>query len=464
MNKILKIIKKYQWVFIGLVSLFLIYIAFSFIKNTVVKNGFFDKYSVLTVSGDDTFSYNKILLNGKVVEKTKEDWTNVLPIPGTLQYVLMTSSYSKGHDIQCGNTTIPKKVEQFYDSENAWCVEHNGKYLVSITPTQYYYYDADNIVYEQCLQSGYYESFDEGKGFNGCAERGLFLNEKQIATTKEKVGINDLTKKTRLEDSLSFNFHPSKKLGDSIIYSTSESTYAYNILSGKTTNFSTKLEDIFLTNQGETIFVQTASSLINKTFLSLGKVTFNGKVYTNVYSAKYVDGRFYILRITDFAEEKAGAITENVITYELLKDGKKIENLEVAGITPYSYSVDAIQQFPLCDTSTIVCIYEGGHYAYKNRRLVPEVFGYDFYTEEMVIDGEWRGDNIPNFIGRSKPIFEDGKLKYMVYANDFIGKGLYLIDFDKKWSFKDIYFRNGPVTTKLLSGYQNELLNVIINE
>jgi hypothetical protein len=78
----------------------------------------------------------------------------------------------------------------------------------------------------------------------------------------------------------------------------------------------------------------------------------------------------------------------------------------------------------------------------------------------MIIDGEWRGDNIPNYIGRSRPIFENGELKYIVYSA-FPDKGLYLIDFNKRWNFKDLYFKNASATTKLLSGYQNILLNVV---
>jgi hypothetical protein len=63
------------------------------------------------------------------------------------------------------------------------------------------------------------------------------------------------------------------------------------------------------------------------------------------------------------------------------------------------------------------------------------MFSDNFQVDEMVIDGEWRGEKVPNLIGFSKPIFENGKLKYIVFTNSF-KDGLYLVDLEKKWNFK----------------------------
>lgn len=464
MRKLLEKIKKGKWVFLVLIAIVLVYQSVDMVRDKIAASSFFNKYDVLTVTGEDTFSNTKILLNGKVIEETNDEWTNVLPVPNSLQYVLMTSSYSKGHDIKCGDKTIPKRVEAANIGENEWCITNNGKDYVSIASAQFYPYDTTNTVYETCLKSAYYEGINEGRGFNSCAERGLFLNDKQIATTKEEIGVNYLTQKSRLEDASSFNYYPSKRLGNSIVYSTTKGTYAYDITSEETTqltdNENSQLEDIFLGNDGKTIAVESSSEITEELSTFLGKVTYRGQIFTNVYSANYADGHFYMLRFANVDDREKDSALSKIFTYELLKDGKKIENVEVESIAPFGYDVNAIQQFPLCEYNTIVCLYEDGHYAYKNRTLLPEVFGYDFYTEEMVIDGEWRGDHIPNLIGRSKPIFEDGKLKHLVYAG-MPEKGLYLIDFDKKWNFKDLYYKNGSATAKLLGDYQNELLNVI---
>lgn len=462
MKKIIQIIKKIKWPIVALALLAVIYFGFDLAKSKIVANNFFQKYDVLTASGDDIFSYNEIKLNGKTIENTNDDWTNVLSIPESLKYILLTSSYSKGHDIKCGDTTIPKRVEVSNLGENEWCIKHNEKELVSMTSAQYFHYDANDIVYENCLKSGYYEGVDGGMGFNSCAERGLFLNDKKIATTKEKIGINYLTNKSRLEDASSFNYYPSKKLGSQIIYSTEDGTYAYDTNNQTTKQLSnneeTKIEDIFLDQNDKIILVLGQNKLYENAFF--GVVEYEGKTYPNVYSANYADGNFYILRIVG-VEEKKGSSLGKIITYELIKNGKKIENLEIDGISPYGYDVGAIQQFPLCETDTIVCVYEDSHYAYKKRVQIPDVYGYDFWAEEMVIDGEWRGDNIPNLIGRSKPIFENGKLKYLVHTSTMLGKGLYLVDFDKKWNYKSIYFQNGSAVTRILGGYQNRFLNVV---
>lgn len=459
MKKIVELIKKIKLPIVVILALVVVYLGFNFVKDKIIANNFFQKYDVLTVVGDDIFSDKEIQLNGKTIEKTEEGWTNVLPVPNSLNYILLTSSYSKGHDIKCGNTTIPKRVEVSNLGENEWCVKHNGKEIIAVSSAQYYHYDENDIVYERCLKSGYYEGVDGGMGYNACAEMGLFLNDKQIATTKEKTGINHLTGKQRLEDASSFNYHPSKKIGSSIIYSTTDGTYAYDIANQTTKQLSdneqVNIEDVFLDKNGKTIFVTGQNKLYENAFF--GVVEYDGKTYPNIYSADYIDGNFYALRIVS-VENKEGSSLGKIITYELIKNGAKIENIEMDGITPYGYDIEAIQQFPLCDTDTIVCVYENGHYAYKKRVQIPDVYGYDFWAEEMVIDGEWRGDNIPNLIGRSKPIFENGKLKYLVHTSTMLGKGLYLVDFDKEWSYKSIYFQNGP---KLLGDYQNRLLNVV---
>lgn len=462
MKKIVQIIKKLKWPVVVLLLLCAVYFSLDFIRGKIIANSFFQKYDVLTVLGDDIFSSKEVQLNGKTIEKTTDGWTNVLPIPQSLKYVLLTSSYSKGHDIKCGDITIPKRVEASNLGENEWCIKHNGKELVSMTSAQYFHYDTNDIVYETCLKSGYYEGVDGGRGFNSCAERGLFLNDKQIAVTKEKMGLNYLTNKKILDDASSFNYHPSKKMGSSIIFSTADGTYSYDTTSNKLKQLNNKqerIEDIFLDKNGKTIFVLGQNNFYENAFL--GVAEYEGKTYPNIYSADYIDGNFYILRLVS-VENEDGSDLGRINTYELLKNGKKIENIEIDGIAPFGYDVRAVQQFPLCDTgSTIVCVYEDGHYAYKKRVQIPDVYGYDFYAEEMVIDGEWRGDHIPNLIGYSKPIFKSGKLKYLLHTSTMLGEGLYLVDFDKKWSYKSIYYQNGSATTKILDGYQNRLLNVV---
>lgn len=453
-------INRSGWLLLVLIILGLLYFGFSAAKNRMVANDFFQRYDVLTAVGDDTFALNAVAVNGKTIEKSDDGWTNVLPVPNSLEYILLTSSYSKGGDIPCGDKIIPKAVDNI-GGENQWCIEHNDEERVSVASAQYYHYDVDEIVYETCLKEGYYEGVSGDRGFNGCAEVGLFLNDKQIAKTTEQRVPNPITGKLYLQDASSFNYHPSKKIGSQIIYSTIDGTYAYDTTSRVTkqltNNEDVKLEDIFLTKEGKTISVVAQNNLYEHGFF--GTVEYDGKVYPNVYSADYIDGNFYLLRLVE-VKEKEGSSVGKVITYELLRNGKKIENIEIDGISPYGYSVDAIRQFPLCDTDTLVCVYEDGHYAYKNRTIVPEVFSYDFYVEEMVIDGEWRGDHIPNLIGRSKPIFEDGKLTQIVYT-DNLGRGLYLADLSKKWTFKSLYANSGSVVNKLLGGHQNKLLNVV---
>ena len=463
MKKIFKIIKKLKWPAVTLLILCAVYFSFDFVKSKIIAGSFFQKYNVLTVLGDSIFSSKQIQLNGKTIEKTSDGWTNVLPVPQSLKYILLTSSYSKGHDIKCSETTIPKRVESSNLGENEWCVKHNGKEFVSMTSAQYFHYDVDDIIYETCLKNGYYEGVDGGRGFNSCAERGLFLNDKQIAVTKEKMTVNYLTNKKMLSDASSFDYHPSKKIGTSIIYSTEDGAYSYDTSNKSTKRLSNnnelRIEDIFLDKNGKTILVKEQNNFYENALL--GTVEYDGRIYPNVYSADYIDGNFYVLRLVS-VENKDGSDLGRVNTYELLKNGKKIENLEIDGIAPFGYDIWAIQRFPLCDTgNTIVCVYEDGHYAYKKRVQIPDVYGYDFYAEEMVIDGEWRGDHIPNLIGHSKPIFENGKLKYLVHTNTMLGEGLYLVDFDKKWSYKSIYYQNGSAKTKILDGYQNRLLNVV---
>lgn len=469
MNKIIEKFKSKnnQWLGILIVIVIIAYFGMHYIKEKIVIHQFFNEYNVLSVVGDNNIDNKSVAINGKIVQKNKDGWTNVLAIPNSLKYLTLTSSYSKSKDIECGDTVIPKKVEQFYDGENEWCISNNGKEMVGISSAQFYPYDENNTVYESCLKDGYYEAIDGKSGYNSCAERGLFLNKKQIATTKEKMGLNYQSNTLDLQEASSFNYYPSKKLGSSIFYTTEDAeTYSYDILTEKTStiripdDYKSKLEDIFLTDKGEIILVEMENSINEKIPYFLGEVTYNNQKYKDVYSAEYADSKFYVLRLTDINK---GNITDlgGVITYELLKDGKKVANIEINSVIPYGYKENAIQQFPFCDLNTVVCIYENGHYAYKNRIQVPKVYGYDFYTEEMVIDGEWRGENIPNLIGVSKPIFEDDKLRYIVYAGFPINNGIYLIDFNKKWSFKDLYYKNGPATTKLLNGYQNKLLNVM---
>ena len=211
-----------------------VYFSAGIANDVILARSFFNKYNVLTVSGDDAFSLNRILLNGKILKQTNDDWTNVLPVPNSLQYVLLTSSYSKGRSVQCGDSVIPKRVEAVNLGENEWCITNDGKSFVSVASAQYYPYDMANTVYESCLKSGYYESADGGAGFNSCAERGLFLNEKQIASTKESFKINEISNINQLKHASTFNYYPSKRLGNSIVYTTTEGTYLYDIEIGST--------------------------------------------------------------------------------------------------------------------------------------------------------------------------------------------------------------------------------------
>lgn len=462
MIKITKKLSIAQWLVVIAITIFIINLGLNFLKNKVVVSNFFKNYNVLTVMGDDSFSYNGISINGKIIEKNKEGWTNVLPISDSLQYVTLTSSYSKSKDIQCGDKIIPKKVEQYYDGENEWCITHNSSNYVSITSAVYYPYDEENIVYETCLSNKYYEGVDGTNGFNGCADRALFLNSEKIANTKESYSLNSLSGKLALEEAKSFNYYPSKKIDSKIFYSTNSATYSYDILTKETeilnTNIDYRLNDIFITNEGNQILVKENSPVEDSYFL-LGSIVYSGHEYKQVYSSNYIDDNLYLLRLTDVQDQEKSRMGK-ILYFELIKNGKKIENIEIEQAGTYGYRDEAIREFPYCVHDTIVCVYEDNHYAYKKKTLAPDVFGYNFYTEEMVIDGKWLGDNIPNFIGRSKPIFENDKLKYIVYE-DLSGNGLYLIDFDKKWNFKDLYLKKGSATTKLLNGNQNKLLNVL---
>lgn len=454
MKNFLNKLSKLQKIVLGLLVIIAIYFGYNFLQSKVIASNFFSKYNVQTVVGTSTFTDTKIALNGKIIEKAQEDWTNVLPIPGSLKYIKLVNTYSKGTPVQCGETTIPKKVEQYRDGENAWCVEFNNRKYVSISSPVYFPYDSENIVYEKCLKGNYYEGIYGKDGYNSCAERGLFINEEQIASTKE-ISVGGV-----LQESASFNYYPSKKIGSQIISSTDSATYSYDTITKEAKvlnkNIEYRLNDYFVTDEGKSIEVKENSSFGQG--ILLGSVDYGGRSYQQVYSADYKDGNFYILRLVAIDNEANSS--GKILKFELLKNGTKIENIETSGFGVYGYDITAIREFPLCDTDTIVCIYENGHYAYKNRTLAPEVFSYDFYVDEMVIDGEWRGDNIPNLIGKSKPIFEDGKLKYLVYVG-FPTNGLYLIDFDKKWTFKSLYNKTGPATTKLIGGYQNKLLNVL---
>lgn len=462
-HKLVSMVKNAKIIFIGITVVLIFYFCSGYVKSFYTVRSFYTKYDVLTVEGDNLFSLKKIQLNGNTVEGNEEGWTNVLPVPNTLKYVLLTSSYSKGRTIQCGNISISKRVEDINLGENEWCIKHNGKYISAISSTQYYYYDENNIVYETCLKSGYYQqSNDKTRSYNGCAERALFFNDKQIAVEKEKMEFNRISGKYELNSASSFNFEPSKRLYNSIIYSTDKGAYVYDITSEKITKLSdnliSRLDDIFITKEGKTIAVEEFYTE-NSAFAIFGKMTFGDNVYTNVYSANYIDGHMYILRFTDIQDKENGS--GKTVSYELIRDGKKVENIQLDTINPYGYETRAIQQFPKCvTTTTIVCVYENGHYAYKNRVMEPDVFSYGFYINSMVIDGEWMGGNIPDLIGTSKPIFENNKLKYIFYISP-IGEGSYLIDFDKKWTFKELYSKTGSATTKLFGGNQNLLLNVI---
>jgi hypothetical protein len=264
-----------------------------------------------------------------------------------------------------------------------------------------------------------------------------------------------------------FNYYPSKKIGSQIIYTTLKGTYAYDVNTKKTKQLITDktksdLEDIFLTNDGKTILVdeEIIDDAVEKNFpLTLGSIKYQDQNYSNIYSAGYIDGNFYILRLANI-DKRGSSNLNDTATYELLKNWRKVENIELDQGLLFGYNADAIKQFPLCDTSTVVCVYEDGHYAYKKRTTVPEMFSDNFQVDEMVIDGEWRGEKVPNLIGFSKPIFENGKLKYIVFTNSF-KDGLYLVDLEKKWNFKSIFSKHGSAITKLLGGYQNVLLNVV---
>lgn len=459
MQKFLNALKKGKWLLLAVIVLGFLYFGFNTTKNKIVANSFFDKYDVLTAVGNDHFHFNAISLNGKTIMSTEEEWTNVLPVPDSLKFILMANSYSKGKDIECGGKTI-KKAPDSIGGVNTWCINHNGNERAAVAGANYYPYDVNDIVYETCLKEKYYER--RGRGINGCAEAALFLNDKQIAKTTEQYTSDPLTGERYLEPASTFNYHPSKRIGSNIVFTNTNGTFAYNVSTEKTKLISdnkiSKLEDIFQTDGGaETIFVneEIVKNSYEKNFPgTLGSIDYDGKKYSNVYSADYIDGNLYILRLQDI--KKKGS--DSVATYELLINGRKVDNFEFDNYILFGYSVDAISSFPLCDTGTLVCVYEGGHYAYKNLTTVPEVFSYDFDVSEMVIDGEWRGEHIPDLIGRSKPIFENGKLKYIVYSDE---DGLYMVDFDKKWDFASIYRKSITTVVKLLNGNQNKLLNVV---
>ncbi len=463
MKEFLSKLNKLQKIVLLILILVGVYFLFDLLKSKIIAHNFFKKYNVQTVLGNDTFAYNAIALNGSTTEKTKEEWTNVLPIPNSLKYLKLTNSYSKGKPIQCGDNVIPKKVEQYRDGENEWCINYEDKNYTSISSPVYFHYDTENIVYEKCLKNSYYEGFDGTSGYNGCAERKLYINDKEIASSKEKYVTNSYSGITRLEDSSSFNYYPSKKIGSQIIYSTDSASYSYNLETQETkilnVNDEYRLDDVIAGENGELVLIKEYSTLKN-TGILLGTMEYKDKNYQQIYSVDYINGNLYILRLIAL-EDRKEVSSSKIAKFELIINDKKEANIEIDGGVIWSYESTAIRQFPLCDTDTIVCIYEDGHYAYKNRTLAPDVFGYDFYTDEMVIDGEWRGDNIPNLIGRSKPIFEGGKLRYIVHVG-FPDNGLYLIDLNKKWDFKSLYNKTGPATTKLLGGYQNKLLNVLV--
>ncbi len=455
MRKIFELIKIIKVPLIILLLLGLVYFGLILNERKITKNNFLKKYDVLTVVGDSFASYSEVQLNGKIVEENIEGWTNVLPVLNSLDYITLTSSYSKGHEIKCGDTTIPKRIGLLNIGENEWCIKHNNKEIISV----YYplYYDNNNIVYETCLKSSYYESLYGGTGYNTCAEMGLFFNGEQIATTKEQIVTNDITGETSFDRASSFSYLPSKKLGSSIIYSTSDDTFSYDIETKMTYRLSdekqSKIEDAFMDKNGKLIFVRDQNDFFEDE--SFGIIEYEGRNYTNVYSADYIDENFYILRIVR-DKKKDDSNYGNVNTFELLKNGVKIETFEINGSSLFGYSSFAVRPFPLCDIHTIVCVYEDSHYAYTNMfdRLNP-------YFKEMIIDGIRYKDHIPNMIGWSKPIFENGKLKYIVYTDNNLDEGLYLVDFDKDWSYESILSQNGS-TIKLLDGKQKSLLNVIV--
>lgn len=455
MKKFLNKLKNNQWLLLGLFIITLTYFGINFAIEKIITVKFFNKYSVLTVSGSEGYALNRILLNGKVLDKTNDEWTNVLPIPKTLKYITLTSSYAASNSITCGNAVIPRRVEEFNTGENEWCIGFDDKSYVSISSSVYFPYDETNIVYEQCIRSGYFQSIDKSKGVNGCAERGLFLNDKKIATSfdsdKLKIGIPGAS---------SFAFDPSKLISNNVIYTKDDGTYSFNTQTEQTKKIAgidtNGMKDIFITNDNKTIYIKTEPDL-SYDGMSLGEIEFGNNSLGRIYSADYVDGHLYVVKLAGSEQEKNGVLTEQVNSYELLRDNEKIANFKQENNFIYGYDSKGVEPFPLCDYNTLVCIYEDGHYAFKNRAQLDYSSGY--YVDEMIIDNKDREDIIPDMIGRSKPIFENGNLKYIVYTG--FSKGLYLVNLDKKWSYKDINNKKGPAITKLLGGYQNKLLNVL---
>ena len=427
------------------------------IVQYVKVNSFFQEYSVLTASGEGMFSYNKIKLDGKVIQETSDNWTNVLPIYNSLKYVLMTSTYAHGKDINCGGQIIPKRIESDNSGENDWCINHNGKSIIAISPAQYMPYDEANILYEKCLMPGYYEFPGGNGGRNSCATRGLFWNDKKIAETKEAYEISMITGKRYLDEASSFNYYPSKRIGEVIVYSTNKNVYTYNIKTEETKQFSDRtLEDIFLIDETPVAIYSQGPNEDGSLFL--GKANYNGKDYSNILSAAQVDNHLYFLIVS--RTEKSG--NDTIFSYSILKDGIKIANTEVRNYDSYiSYSPTKIALFPYCDYDAIVCLYEDGHFAFKKSIPLYQAFdniNYEStsYVSEMIVDNKEYEHHIPDMISRSKPIFENGELKMIIYTG--MTKGLFALDVNKNWDFN---LSKGSGITKLLGGYQNKLLNVL---
>lgn len=435
----------------------IVFLLFKFLNIIIEKNKFFDNYDVLTVSGTESFSDTSIRLNGKVIEKTDRPWTNVLPIRNSLNYIKLTSTNTMNQDIQCGNEKILKRVESLNLGENEWCIDDNTNKFVSISSVDFFPYGNDYVVYEKCMRSAYYQTVDKSKGVNGCAERGLFLNDKKIATT-----VSDGTAKIGTPGASSFNYHPSKKVSNFIVYSTDEAVYSYNLNTEETVlisnNNEVKLEDFFLTDEGKSIYIYSESNP-SDAGVFLGKLGIGENNIGHIYSANYIDGHFYLIKYSGSTDELSGSIKENVYSYELIIDGNKIANFKVTNPFMFGYYNKGVAAYPFCEYNTLVCVYEGGHYAYRNRTEIPDLYSYGFYVDEMIIDNETRSDKIPNLIGRSKPIFKDGKLDSIIYINSY-GKGLYIANMNKKWSYKSFISNNRHVT-RVLGGYQNKLLNVV---
>ena len=127
-----------------------------------------------------------------------------------------------------------------------------------------------------------------------------------------------------------------------------------------------------MSDDNEIIIVKSSSEFHKEIASFLGEAIINGQRINNIYSANYADGHFYMLRLTDVRDDKNDISSKKIFKFELLRDGRKIENIELESISPYGYNVNAVQLFPLCKMDSIVCLYEDGHYSYKNRTLVPE--------------------------------------------------------------------------------------------